>query len=76
MSNSNKYERLLRKLRHHPLYDGSGRRDDQIYRMIGKAQALLKREREREARKPAVGPYSGLTRQELRASGTCETDWY
>lgn len=23
-----------------------------------------------------VGPYSGLTRRELRATGTCETDWY
>ena len=23
-----------------------------------------------------VGPYSGLTRGELRKSGTCETDWY
>ncbi len=23
-----------------------------------------------------VGPYSGLTRQELRATGTCETDWF
>lgn len=24
----------------------------------------------------ALGPYSGLTRRELRATGTCETDWY
>ncbi len=24
----------------------------------------------------AVGPYSGLTRDELRQTGTCETDWY
>lgn len=23
-----------------------------------------------------VGPCSGLTRRELAASGTCETDWY
>ena len=23
-----------------------------------------------------VGRYSGLTRAELRASGTCESDWY
>jgi hypothetical protein len=22
------------------------------------------------------GPYSGLTREELRKTGTCETDWY
>lgn len=31
------------------------------------------------ARKPAclpVGKYSGLTPAELRASRTCETDWY
>lgn len=24
----------------------------------------------------AVGPYSGLTRAELRQTGTCEPDWY
>lgn len=29
-----------------------------------------------EEKAPAVGPYSGLTREELRQSGTCETDWY
>lgn len=23
-----------------------------------------------------VGPYSGLTRQELAATGTCEADWF
>jgi len=29
-----------------------------------------------ERRDEPVGPYSGLTRRELRATGTCETDWY
>lgn len=32
----------------------------------------IRQEREAEP----VGPYSGLTRRELRATGTCETDWY
>jgi len=23
-----------------------------------------------------IGPYSGMTRDQLRATGTCEPDWY
>lgn len=75
MNDIKKYERKLRWLRNHPLYDGSGVRDDQIYRMIGKAQELLLKARKR-APKEQVGPYSGLTRSELRRSGTCEADWF
>lgn len=29
-----------------------------------------------ERQQGPVGPYSGLTRRELRATGTCEADWY
>lgn len=32
--------------------------------------------RQREANRPARGPYSGLTRGELHRSGTCEPDWF
>lgn len=37
----------------------------------------LKRRKMRSSGTPEdLGPYSGLTRRELRATGTCETDWY
>ena len=38
--------------------------------------AYLKRRTQRTLQVVAVAPYSGLTRQELRQSGTCDTDWY
>jgi hypothetical protein len=46
-----------------------------------KAQRVLAYLRSRKVRgirteQHPVGPYSGLTRQELRSTGTCETDWY
>lgn len=76
MNDIKKYERILRWLRSHPLYDGSGVRDDQIFGMIGQAQRLLRKAREKQRIAPSVGPYSGLTRAELRQTGTCETDWF
>ena len=66
------YDRLIRKLRRDSrLWD----EDDRVYDILGKALARRRKLRERSATR-VVGPYSGLTRQELRQSGTCETDWY
>ena len=36
----------------------------------------LKRRSLRGKSSPPVGPYSGLTRNELHMTGTCETDWF
>lgn len=40
-------------------------------------RALMRARRQHDRRNPApVGPYSGLTRGELRASRTSEPDWF
>jgi hypothetical protein len=63
-------DRLIRRLRRDPrLWDADGR----LGRTLRKA--LEHRATLRPAAQQAVGHYSGLTRQELRQSGTCETDW-
>lgn len=71
MTRLQEYDRLIRRLRNDPrLWDD----DDRIYNILGKA--LSRRAKIRPKEKRVVGPYSGLTRQELRASGTCEPDWF
>lgn len=66
-----KYERLVRRLRSDPrLWD----EDDRVYNLLGKALERLRKLRRQQVHQ--VGPYSGLTRQELRQSGTCEPDWF
>lgn len=66
-------DKLIRKLRNDErLWD----EDDRVYNLLGKA---LERRAKLRMRNPSfnlVGPYSGLSRQELRRSGTCETDWF
>lgn len=32
--------------------------------------------KELKTSKDALGPHSGLTKRELAATGTCETDWF
>jgi hypothetical protein len=68
-------DRLIRRLRSDRRLDGE---DEQAYarvhNLLGKA--LEHRAKLRQSESCNVGPYSGLTRQELRQSGTCETDWY
>lgn len=67
------YDRLIRRLRNDPrLWDD----DDRVYNILGKALERRKKLRQQNPDKKSVGPYSGLTRRELQASGTCETDWY
>jgi hypothetical protein len=67
-------DRLIRRLRYDPRLDGE---DEQAYarvhNLLGKA--LEHRAKMRRSAPRTIGPYSGLTRQELRQSGTCETDW-
>ena len=47
---------------------------DHASRVLGKV--LDRRAKLYGQAKRYVGPYSGLTRQELARTGTCETDWY
>ena len=48
-------------------------KEDQADRVLD----YLKSRKMRSNNKPkVVGEYSGLTRQELKRTGTCETDWY
>lgn len=53
-------------------------KEAQAERVLGYLKARKMRDDIDEAVPPAyrVGPYSGLTRRELRKTGTCETDWY
>lgn len=74
MTDEQRYERLLRKLRNDPRLWEEGETGDRISRLIDKAKTRLSKVRRKMPKQ--VGPYSGLTKQELRASGTCETDWF
>jgi hypothetical protein len=65
------YDRLVRRLRNDPrLWD----EDSRISPILSKA--LARRAKLRVNEEKAVGLYSGMTRAELRATRTCETDWY
>jgi len=66
------YERIVRNIRRDPRLFA----DDavKIGRVLMKAKSKMLAQR--EPKPQPVGPYSGLTRAELRATGTCETDWY
>lgn len=62
---------MIRRLRNDPrLWD----EDDRVYNILGKA--LSRRAKIRCNTPDSVGVFSGLTRSELRHSGTCETDWF
>ena len=51
-----------------------GDREEKADRVLLYLKARTMRSREISA--ASVGPYSGLTREELRQSGTCEPDWF
>jgi len=73
MKRIEQYDRLIRRLRNDPrLWD----EDDRVYNILGKALERRMKLRRQSPESRSVGPYSGLTRQELQASGTCETDWF
>lgn len=66
-------ETALRRIRQR-IFDYPPEREAQAGRVLAylKTRAM----RQRPARIEPKGPYSGLTRAELRQSRTCETDWY
>jgi hypothetical protein len=66
-------ERALRNMRDR-IFDYSDDKAEQADRvlLILKHRAL----RSRPVTKQQTGPFSGLTCGELRASGTCEPDWF
>lgn len=65
------YDRLIHRLRADPrLWD----EDDRVSKILGKV--LDRRAKIRSNAPQSVGVFSGLTRGELRRSGTCETDWF
>lgn len=68
------YTKHLRMLRNSDWLDTD---DDKLYAKAQRVQKKLIRACEKERAKTPlrVGKYSGLTRQELQMSGTCETDW-
>jgi hypothetical protein len=68
------YDKLIRQIRNSPLlFDSED--DHKIHRILGKA--LEMRSKRVYAKEPKrVGQYSGMTKQELSLTGTCETDWY
>lgn len=69
------YERLLRKLRRDDrLFDESA--EHKINRVLLAVKARVLDTQRLQRLQHAAGPYSGLTRAELRRTGTCEPDWY
>ena len=66
-------EQALRKIRT-KIFLYPDNKQDQADRVL----AYLKKRtlRDRPVIHQAIGPYSGLTQAELRATGKCETDWY
>ena len=66
------YEKVLRRLRQ-KAFDYPESVADKFNRILTKVKA--RSIRQREAIPQARGPFSGLTRSELAASRTCETDW-
>lgn len=68
-------DRAIRRIRNSGvLFHENETYADKASRILGKL--LDKRAKMRDNKPRKVGPYSGLTRAELAASGTCEPDWY
>ena len=71
-----KAQRMLRALRRKVFdYEDEGK-DEKCGRLITRCKARLAPRWKAQDEARARGPYSGLTRRELAASGTCETDWF
>lgn len=51
-------------------------KEEQASRVLRYLKSRAIRGRKFERSHQPTGPYSGLTRSELRATGTCEPDWY
>lgn len=76
---TNPYRRSEQALRRHRCkifdYDDTPK-EPQAGRVLDYLKARTIRGRRIERQAQPVGRYSGLTQTELRATGTCETDWY
>jgi hypothetical protein len=68
------YEKLLRQLRQSPKLWADN--TIKIDRVLSAAKRRMLAQRERQKPEEPVGPYSGLTRGELRQSRTAEPDWF
>ena len=66
-------EQALRRIRAR-IFDYPEHKEEQAMRVLTYLKRRMMRYRDR-AQEP-VGPYSGLTRAQLRATRTCEPDWY
>lgn len=70
------YEQLLQRLRRDPRI-WSEDSDGRVTSLLSKVkQKVIRLRQELRTDDRSVGPYSGLTSEELRASGTCEPDWF
>jgi hypothetical protein len=69
-------ESLLLRLRQRIFDFDDTPKEPQAARVLGYLKTRVLRGREIERKSLPVGPYSGLTRGELRATGSCEPDWY
>lgn len=72
------YGQIIEDLRNHPRLTD---KDNRVYLLLRKIQRLKRPRPKPVSEQPKlfqelVGPYSGLTKTELRASGTCEPDWF
>jgi len=65
----------LRRIRT-KIFDYSKHREAQASRVLHYLKARMMRDRAAERACAPTGPYSGLTRRELAASGTCEAHWF
>lgn len=71
-----KSEFALRRMRSKIFDYDDTPKEVQAERVLHYLKARVLRGRRIERQHEPVGPYSGLTRRELRATGTCEPDWY
>lgn len=71
-----KSEFALRRMRSQIFDYDETPKEAQAKRVLLYLKARTLRGRRIEHQQEPVGPYSGLTRRELRRTGTCETDWY
>ena len=67
-----KAEIALRRMRQR-IFDYPPEKEAQADRVLAYLKTRMLRE---TSRKAATGPYSGLTREELARTGTCEPDWF
>lgn len=73
-----KYHKSVRALRRMRsiIFDYPEHQEAQASRVLHILKARHLRDRRDERAHAPTGPYSGLTRRELAATGTCEADWF